>query len=59
MVEPGERMQSREPQDRIAEPSVDLPLPDQSMFEAPAGKYDWLKRVIAIGVGHRFAYGPV
>jgi hypothetical protein len=29
------------------------------MFEAPAGKYDWLKRVIAIGVGRRFAYGPV
>jgi hypothetical protein len=29
------------------------------MFEAPAGKYAWLNQVIAIGVGHRFGYGPV
>jgi hypothetical protein len=29
------------------------------IFEAPAGKYEWLNRVIAVGVGHRFAYGPV
>lgn len=29
------------------------------MFEAPAGKYEWLNRIIAVGTGHRFAYGPV
>jgi hypothetical protein len=29
------------------------------MFEAPAGKYEWLNRMIAVGSGHRFAYGPV
>jgi hypothetical protein len=29
------------------------------IFEAPAGKYEWLNRVIAVGTGHRFAYGPV
>jgi hypothetical protein len=29
------------------------------MFEALAGKYEWLNRVMAIGVGHRFACGPV
>ncbi|MGV7241664.1 DUF3237 domain-containing protein [Caballeronia sp. M23-90] len=29
------------------------------IFEAPAGKYDWLNRVISVGSGHRFAYGPV
>ncbi|WP_324291814.1 DUF3237 domain-containing protein [Cupriavidus sp. D39] len=29
------------------------------MFEAPAGKYAWLNQVIAVGVGHRFVYGPV
>lgn len=29
------------------------------LFEAPAGKYEWLNRVIAIGSGHRFANGPV
>jgi hypothetical protein len=29
------------------------------MFEAPAGRYEWLNRVLAIGVGHRFADGPV
>jgi hypothetical protein len=28
-------------------------------FEAPAGKYEWLNRVIAVGTGHRFADGPV
>jgi hypothetical protein len=27
-------------------------------FEAPAGRYEWLNRIIAIGVGHRFADGP-
>jgi hypothetical protein len=29
------------------------------IFEAPAGKYEWLNRVIAVGAGHRFPYGPV
>ncbi|WP_243048788.1 DUF3237 domain-containing protein [Dyella sp. RRB7] len=29
------------------------------IFEAPAGRYAWLNDVLAIGVGHRFAYGPV
>lgn len=29
------------------------------IFEAPNGRYEWLNRVLAIGVGHRFAYGPV
>ena len=29
------------------------------IFEAPAGKYESLNRMIAIGAGHRFAYGPV
>ncbi len=29
------------------------------VFEAPTGKYEWLNRVLAIGVGHRFPDGPV
>jgi Protein of unknown function (DUF3237) len=29
------------------------------MFEAPAGRYEWRNCVMAIGAGHRFAYGPV
>jgi Protein of unknown function (DUF3237) len=29
------------------------------IFEAPTGKYEWLNRVIAVGAGHRFTYGPV
>jgi hypothetical protein len=29
------------------------------MFETSDSKYDWLNRVIALGVGHRFAAGPV
>lgn len=29
------------------------------MFEAPAGRYAWLNGILAIGVGHRFAHGPV
>jgi Protein of unknown function (DUF3237) len=28
------------------------------IFEAPAGRYEWLNRIIAIGTGHRFANGP-
>jgi hypothetical protein len=28
-------------------------------FEAPVGKYGWLNHIIAVGTGHRFAYGPV
>ena len=27
--------------------------------DAPSGKYDWLNRTLAIGVGHRFPSGPV
>ncbi|CAD6520413.1 hypothetical protein LMG27952_01303 [Paraburkholderia hiiakae] len=29
------------------------------VFEAPAGEYEWLNRVIAVGTGHRFPGGPV
>jgi hypothetical protein len=29
------------------------------IFEAPTGKYEWLNRIIAVGAGHRLAYGPV
>jgi hypothetical protein len=29
------------------------------IFEAPAGRYEWLNRIIAVGTGHRFANGPV
>ncbi|MFJ1209802.1 DUF3237 domain-containing protein [Burkholderia pyrrocinia] len=28
-------------------------------FEAPAGRYDWLNRIVAVGTGHRFRDGPV
>jgi hypothetical protein len=28
-------------------------------FEAPAGRYDWLNRIVAVGSGHRFRDGPV
>jgi Protein of unknown function (DUF3237) len=29
------------------------------IFEAAAGKYDWLNRIVAIGSGHRLADGPI
>jgi hypothetical protein len=29
------------------------------VFEAPSGRYEWLNDILAVGVGHRFAYGPV
>ena len=29
------------------------------LFETAAAKYDWINRVIAVGIGHRFADGPV
>ena len=29
------------------------------LFETGAAKYDWINRVIAVGIGHRFADGPV
>jgi hypothetical protein len=29
------------------------------LFETSATKYDWINRVVAIGVGHRRAEGPV
>ena len=30
-----------------------------SFFETPTPKYDWLNRLIAIGIGHRTAEGPI
>jgi hypothetical protein len=30
-----------------------------SLFETAAAKYDWINRVVAIGVGHRRADGPI
>jgi Protein of unknown function (DUF3237) len=29
------------------------------LFETASGKYDWLNRVLAVGIGHRRADGPV
>jgi hypothetical protein len=29
------------------------------MFETASEDYDWLNRILAVGVGHRFADGPV
>ncbi|WP_250456147.1 DUF3237 domain-containing protein [Caballeronia sp. ATUFL_M2_KS44] len=29
------------------------------LFEAPTGRYEWLNRVLAVGMGHRFPDGPV
>lgn len=29
------------------------------MFETGSGKHDWLNRVLAVGIGHRFEDGPV
>jgi hypothetical protein len=29
------------------------------LFETEAAKYDWINRVITVGIGHRFADGPV
>lgn len=29
------------------------------MFETSAPKYDWINRVIAVGIGHRLADGPI
>jgi hypothetical protein len=29
------------------------------MFETAAAKYDWINRVVAIGIGHRRADGPI
>jgi hypothetical protein len=29
------------------------------MFETSAPKYDWMNRIIAIGIGHRLADGPI
>jgi hypothetical protein len=30
-----------------------------SLFETAAAKYDWINRIIAVGIGHRRADGPV
>lgn len=30
-----------------------------ALFEASVAKYDWINRVVAIGIGHRFADGPI
>jgi Protein of unknown function (DUF3237) len=29
------------------------------MFETSSAKYDWINRILAIGVGHRLPDGPV
>jgi hypothetical protein len=29
------------------------------LFETSAPKYDWINRIVAVGIGHRFADGPV
>ena len=29
------------------------------LFETAAAKYDWLNRIVAVGIGHRRADGPV
>jgi hypothetical protein len=29
------------------------------LFETAAAKYDWINRVVAIGIGHRLAGGPI
>lgn len=29
------------------------------IFDAPTGPHEWLNRVIAVGIGHRLATGPV
>jgi hypothetical protein len=34
-------------------------LRSQPMFETASTRYDWINRVVAIGVGHRRADGPV
>jgi len=31
----------------------------EALFETSAGEFDWLNRILAIGVGHRFEDGPV
>ena len=30
-----------------------------SFFETAAPKYDWLDRLLAVGIGHRSADGPI
>jgi hypothetical protein len=30
-----------------------------ALFETAAAKYDWLNRIVAVGIGHRRAEGPV
>jgi len=30
-----------------------------SFFETAAPKYDWLNRLLAVGIGHRRADGPI
>ncbi|MCP3705650.1 DUF3237 domain-containing protein [Paraburkholderia sp. CNPSo 3274] len=29
------------------------------VFDAPAGRYEWLNGILAVGLRHRFTYGPV
>jgi len=29
------------------------------MFETSANKYDWINRILSVGIGDRFADGPV
>jgi hypothetical protein len=29
------------------------------LFETAAAKFDWINRIIAVGIGHRLADGPI
>jgi hypothetical protein len=29
------------------------------LFETAAPKYDWINRIVAVGIGHREASGPI
>jgi hypothetical protein len=29
------------------------------LFETAAARYDWINRIVAVGIGHRFADGPI
>ena len=55
----GMRHGPKEVLDRIAAgegvPASDYYFRESMIFEAPAGKYDWLNRIIAIGKGQRKA----
>ena len=60
---PGLRHGPKEVLDRIArgEPvkATDYYLRIAPFFETAAEKYDWLNRIVSIGIGHRLPQGPV